>query len=404
MNFFRWFEAHRNPIVPLACRLGERQVTDRVGMAEHAVVALASTIPILLPKLIAIADALGRRYLRLRGPRRMPAMSHRASDVSVVIVTWNGASLLPRCLTSLRSALAVVPGRHEVIVVDNGSTDDTASSLAADFPEVRVIALRRNRGFAIANNIGVRRARRDLVLLLNNDMVLPESSLKSLLRHFHDSVVFAVAPKVEQPDGTLCEGHSWSHFRDGMLYFANERQYPGGLMIDHSAPTLYAIGGCALFDRRAYWRLGGLDTLFAPFCWEDDDIGYRAMKRGMTVLYDPSVCAVHDNSATMNSAAFSPAYVRAIKEKNLLLFFWKNLADPPFLAAYLAAVPGRIELLKSRKGYLELLAYVLAFLQIGTVMRRRVCEAPWIRRTDGDVIALTGAARHDAKPTGGSSR
>ncbi len=396
MNLFLWFEAHRNPLVGIAERLGASQESGRAGVLEQTVVWFARATAAMLPGLIGFSDALGRAYVRVRGNRAMPTMASRKHELSVVIVSWNGRHLLTRCLSSVRAALARVPGNHEVILVDNGSADDTVSAVAAEFPDVKIIGLKKNRGFAIANNRGVRMATRDLVLLLNNDIVLPEGALRSLVGHFDDPEVFAAAPRLVSPNGELCEGHSWSAFRDGMLYFLNERQYPGGLVIHHAAPTLYAVGGCALMDRRAYWLLGGLDTMFSPFCWEDDDIGYRARKRGLMVIYDPRLSALHDNSATMNSATFSRSYVSVIREKNMLLFIWKTLTDTPFLQTYLESVPKRVAAICSRRRYLELFAYALAFLQIAAVMRRRIRESPWQKFSDEQIMTATMDARKDA--------
>jgi GT2 family glycosyltransferase len=86
--------------------------------------------------------------------------------VTTIVVNWNGRAFLEKCLSSLR-AQTYQP--HEVILVDNGSTDDSLDYVAATFPEVRVIRLPDNRGFAAANNVGIREATGQYVALLNND-------------------------------------------------------------------------------------------------------------------------------------------------------------------------------------------------------------------------------------------
>ena len=86
--------------------------------------------------------------------------------VSIIIPNWNGAAHLPTCLNALR---AQTLRDFEVIVADNASTDDSLSLLARDYPEVRVIRLDRNLGFTGACNAGLRAARGDYLILLNND-------------------------------------------------------------------------------------------------------------------------------------------------------------------------------------------------------------------------------------------
>src|SRR3954471_13349993 len=84
-------------------------------------------------------------------------------------------------LPPLRAALAAYPPGGEIIVVDNGSSDDTLAFLAAEFPNVKAIALPTNEGFAGATNRGAREATSETVILLNNDMVVEEDFLAPLM-------------------------------------------------------------------------------------------------------------------------------------------------------------------------------------------------------------------------------
>jgi len=97
--------------------------------------------------------------------------------VSVIIPTWNGADLLEACLASLREQTF---GDFETIVVDNGSTDATLAMLDARFPAVRQVRLPENRGFAPAVNDGIRAARGEILVLLNNDVVVTPGWLEGL--------------------------------------------------------------------------------------------------------------------------------------------------------------------------------------------------------------------------------
>jgi hypothetical protein len=107
--------------------------------------------------------------------------------------------------------------------------------------------------------------------------------------------------------------------------------------------------------------------MLSPFYWEDDDLGYRALKRGYKVIYDPSVSVIHKNA--VSSARLPSAYITAMKEKNMLLFLWKNLTYKPYLKEYLRSLPKRIDIALKKGSYTHIMPYVLAFLQAGFYRR-----------------------------------
>src|SRR5581483_1945151 len=99
-------------------------------------------------------------------------------SLSIIIVSYNAASHLERCLESLHAAPPAVS--HEIVVVDNGSTDGSVAA-ARRWPAVRLIDAGSNIGFARANNIGVRETKSDCVLLLNSDTVVPPGAIDGLM-------------------------------------------------------------------------------------------------------------------------------------------------------------------------------------------------------------------------------
>ncbi|MBI5663594.1 MAG: glycosyltransferase [Nitrospirae bacterium] len=396
MNIFSLFEAHKNPLVRLMDRIGKRGKARTDGLPELLVAGLGKAVAAALPVLFSVEGLISRLYIKMKGRKAFRPASDRKKEVSVIVLNWNGKEILPACLTHLEKALKNTPGEHEVIVADNGSTDGSVEMLKKDFPWARIVELKKNIGFSRGNNKGIATAGKDLVLLLNNDIFLPEETFSALLQHFDDDKVFAVAPKVVLEDGTLNEGHSWGAFKEGIMRFYNERQAGELEVVKKPALTLYPIGACALMDKKLYLEMGGLDSMFSPFYWEDDDLGYRALKRGYKVIYDPRVSVVHKNAASSNK--LSQYYITAIKEKNMLLFLWKNLTYRPYLREYLKSIPRRIDLALKRKDYMQVVSYLLAFLQAGEVMRRRIKESPWTRLSDKETLSLTRRERHEARP------
>ncbi len=389
MNLFKYVAAHKNPVVTVANWMEYRYDQGKVGIFESFIYQFAKIAVKIAVFMFMCAKCLSYIYIAFCGKQKTKKLINRKKEISVVIVNWNGVRLLDKCLKSLYKALAKIPGTHEVIFVDNNSTDGSAGFVKDNFPEVKIIKLNRNTGFSIANNKGVRKAKKDLVMLLNNDMMLSANVFEVILNHFDDPRVFSVQPKVVLENGKLCEGYSWSEFKDEMLYFHNERQLENIKLVNHPAETLYPMGGCVVMDRREYWKLGGLDEMFSPFTWEDDDLGYRAAKRGYKNIYDPRVFAVHENSATMDGGEFSKTYIRMMKEKNMYLFFWKNITHPFYFQEYVKSLPRRVDIAKNCHDYVSLAAYILAFFQIGEIMRRRIRESIWENVSDKQMIVCT---------------
>jgi GT2 family glycosyltransferase len=264
--------------------------------------------------------------------------------VSIVIPTWNGRFLLETFLPSVLAAVfqyqKVFLAPAEVILVDDGSTDDTAAWLEKHFfQQVCLIRRTRNGGFAQACNTGFRASRYPLVLLLNNDVDVDPHFIGPLVEHFEDPKVFAVTPKVFDLDRKIfCNGGKVGRFRHGFWsMFAN---------YDASAETgneqtsarklisISAIGGFSMFDRSKLTALQGFDELFSPYHWEDNDLSYRAWKRGWEIHYEPRSLVYHNASSTIDSH-FHKKQVEVIATRNRLMFHWKNLHSPGMFASHL---------------------------------------------------------------------
>lgn len=277
---------------------------------------------------LALTDLAWRLLGRAREPRNQACRTHAAS---VVIPNWNGRDLLERYLPSVAAALAGNPG-NEIIVVDNGSSDDSAAFVREAFPGVRLLALDRNLGFGGGSNAGFRAANNDIVVLLNSDMQVEPDFLAPLLEGFRDERVFAVScqiffrdPARRREETGLTQG--W--WQDGGLK-VRHRLDPA---ITELYPCFYGGGGSCAFDRRKFLELGGFDELLAPFYLEDTDLGYLAWKRGWQVLYQPRSIVYHEHRGTIGKH-FSDAQIQTVLKKNHLLFCWKNIHDWRRLAAH----------------------------------------------------------------------
>lgn len=128
----------------------------------------------------------------------------KSPRLSVILVSYNTRNLTLRALKSVYHSRGLKPSDLEVIVVDNHSTDDTLDALRREYPQVKLIANSKNRGFGAGNNQGARASRGEYLLLLNTDAFLAPDSLSLLLAEFtQDPTLLAVAPQLTSEDGSL---------------------------------------------------------------------------------------------------------------------------------------------------------------------------------------------------------
>jgi GT2 family glycosyltransferase len=196
-----------------------------------------------------------------------------------------------------------------VIVVDDGSTDGSATMLTAEFPSVRVVALSQSIGFGAACNRGFAEATRETVLLLNSDMAVTPGSIAALEAHLADESLFAVGPR---------------------YYSDRPGTEPGPAGEGEVFPHIGAPAGGGLFRREAFLTLGGFDPLYAPFYWEDLDLGWAAWRAGWRIVHDARVRFNHLESVTIRRL-YSPQFVARVRARNRALFGWKWLQDPGHL-------------------------------------------------------------------------
>ena len=215
--------------------------------------------------------------------------------ISVIIPNWNGASHLPTCLESLRRQTC---SSVEVIVVDNGSTDGSLELMAQEYPEVRVLALGENRGFAGACNAGMRTARGELVALLNNDTEADEQWLEEVVSAFQRyGDVGMVASKMllfDQRDTFHTAGDFYRV--DGKPGNRGVWQKDVG-QYECEEHVFSACGGSAAYRKAMLDQVGTLDEDFFFSC-EDLDLAWRAQLAGYHCMYIPRAVVYHKLSAT----------------------------------------------------------------------------------------------------------
>jgi GT2 family glycosyltransferase/glycosyltransferase involved in cell wall biosynthesis len=273
------------------------------------------------PRAYALARAAG--WLRPRGNRRAyAAIEPRDPGITVVIPSRTGRSLLEQQLPS------ILAGRpNQIIVVDNGSTDDTAVWLAREYPSVVVEHSAEPLSFARAVNLGIARARYSHVCLLNNDMLIEPGFFGALRHAFHHVPdLFCATAQIRFPQGVRRE-------ETGKTVHAHSTPEDFPVRCDEPLPgedgtwVLYGSGGCSLYDAAKLVELGNLDESYAPAYVEDLDLGFRAWQRGWPSVYVAGAVVEHRHRAT-TSRYFTTEELDRVLEVNYLRFVARAVSNP----------------------------------------------------------------------------
>jgi GT2 family glycosyltransferase len=221
---------------------------------------------------------------------------------SVVIPNWNGRKFLERCLGALRRQTA---DDLEVLLVDNASSDDSVELVERDFPEVEVVRLHENVGFASAMNAGIRRASGTNVAFLNNDTEPDERWLEELLacldRHPRAAAATSKVLMLDQP-GTLDD--TGDFVWPSLLPYARGHGEPDTGQYDDEEQIFSPSGAAALWRADALAEIGLFDETFFAY-YEDVDLGFRARLAGYECWYAPRAVVLHHRGGTSGDNEFT---------------------------------------------------------------------------------------------------
>jgi asparagine synthase (glutamine-hydrolysing) len=236
-----------------------------------------------------------------------PELAPQRPELSVVVVNWNTLELTRAALSSLRTQLSSIP--HEVIVVDNDSSDGSQAMIESEFPDVRLIANQENVGFGRANNQGMAVARGRWFLLLNSDAELIDDGIVELLRKVSREPTVGVAHcRLVSADGTM--QHTTYRFPSlrlaaldnlglSRLLGARRREsLLGGYWDQSSERDVDAVAGAFMLLRReVYEETGGFDEGIFMY-GEDIEWCARIHDRAWRVRYFPDVTVLHHDHAS----------------------------------------------------------------------------------------------------------
>ena len=267
----------------------------------------------LLEQRIALAreNTWHDRYQTLRS-----RITHLFGKVSIIVITWNNIEHTRRCVQSIL-ADQTWPN-YELIIVDNGSTDETPEylkQLKNQHANIRVVLNRTNVGFAAANNIGLQQAQdAGYIILLNNDTVVPVGWMARLMRHLRDTEIGMVGPVTNSAGNEARIDVPYQSLDDMHTFARMQMASHDGETFDISMLAMY----CVAMRKDVVDEIGPLDENFGIGMFEDDDYARRIRQKGYRIVCAEDVFVHHAGRASF--AMLEGDEYRKLFEKNRSLF------------------------------------------------------------------------------------
>ncbi len=251
----------------------------------------------------------------------------KTKKVAIVLLNWNGKDLLKKFLPSVIENS--IGENLEIIVADNGSTDDSISVMKSDFPNIKVLDLKENYGFAKGYNVALKQVEADYYVLLNSDVEVTKGWIDPCIQRMEENEnIVAVQPKIlsyERKDyfeyagaaGGFIDKYGYPFCRGRFLNVVekDEGQY------NEATPIFWASGACMFITAKAFKEADGFDADFWAHM-EEIDLCWRLKNKGYSVWYEPKSVIYHLGGGTLSYDSPKKIYLNF---RNNLWMLYKNL-------------------------------------------------------------------------------
>lgn len=236
--------------------------------------------------------------------------------VYIIILNWNGKEDTIECIDSVKK---IDYPNYKIIIVDNGSVDDSVKIFKKKYPKIKIIQNKKNLGYAEGNNVGIRYALRnkaDYILILNNDAIVDKKFLTELVKVAEsDEKIGIVGPLVYYSKSNEIQFEGINKKKDFKKFLHKKK----GVNV---SPNLLSISGCAMLIKKiVLTKVGLIDSRYYLY-YEDTDLCARTRKKGFTIKISLKSKILHKASASSNK-------INPIKQfyvsRNMFIFAKKNL-------------------------------------------------------------------------------
>lgn len=257
-------------------------------------------------------------------------------SISVILPNYNGRHLLEKNMPSLLEAIEGF--EHEIIVIDDCSSDDSVPFLKKTYPNTKVIPNENNIGFSATCNRGIKAAKHKLLCVVNTDVTFTPDYFTKMIREFDDTSLFAVKGNIINYSSSFddvinIDKTGALYYKRGFLRIDSKEPLTTKTLLTDKDKNYVGLGCCFVCDREMMLQLKGFDEIYSPFYWEDADIAQRAMRCGYKLLYLPESMVYHQASSTISSYR-SNTLRRLVSNRNKFLFTWRHLKTSTLLFSH----------------------------------------------------------------------
>lgn len=306
--------------------------------------------------------------------------------IDVIIPNYKGFSLIEENLPKVLDVFSDY-NNASLIIVDDGSGKDEISRLDKFIQEkqkkykIKIIKNEKNLGFSSSINRGAFESDADLLVFLNTDVVPEKRFLDPVLKDFLENKnLFGIGCMDKSIEGNkiMLRGRGIGSWKRGFLVHSRGEV--------NKKDTFWIAGGSSIVRRELFIKLGGFDTIYDPFYWEDIDLSYRARKQGFEILFENKSVVIHKHMEGAIKKYFSGFKIKTIAYRNQFIFVWKNITDSDLIFAHIFWLPFHFA-----KAFIGLDAaffygFLAAFIRIPLILIKKRRNASSFVKKDKDVI------------------